>query len=139
MNEDRKLNNVFEQQLKKYGLSLSLLPSDISTWEQFLSQINEHYNDTDQHRYDLERSSEIISRETMELNEKLEDAQRFVNIGRWHFNKPDNKVTLSKEFFTLFGMDPAITSRTFEETLEIVHHFDSQRFIEMFEKSMKNG
>lgn len=136
---DNTLNKDLDKHLVKYGLSSTILPSDLEQWQQFIIRLNHHYMDTEQERYILERSSEIASRESMDLTKKLESAQRLAHIGRWHFNRPNNKMTVSKEFYDIFGLDPSIRFRTFEQVQQNIHRHDNARFMEMINNSFNKG
>ena len=115
MNDKIDFNNSFNKLLVKQGMSQEVLPLNLELWQKFLARINNHYNDSDQERYILERSSEIASRESMDLNSKLESAQRLASIGRWYYDIRTNRITVPKEFYTLFGLDPNIQELTFEQ------------------------
>lgn len=118
MSEINNLNKLFEQQLKKYELSLDAIPSDFDKWQQFIKQVNNLYNDNIQ---------------------ELENTQRLAHIGRWHYSKPKNEITFSKEFYSLFNMDPNVTHRTYEEILSRIHFNDNAEFTEMVESALQNG
>lgn len=118
MSEINNLNKLFEQQLKRYELSLDAIPSDFDKWQQFIKQVNNFYNDNIQ---------------------ELENTQRLAHIGRWHYNKPKNQITFSKEFYSLFNMDPNVKHKTYEEILHRIHFNDSTEFTEMVESTLQNG
>lgn len=136
---ERSLNKDLGKHLAKYGFSSADLPSNLEQWQQFIERLNHYYMDTEQERYILERSSEIASRETMDLNKKLESAQRLAHIGRWHYSIPNNKMTVSKEFYEIFGLDPSFRFRTLEQVKNNIHRHDNARFTETFEKSIHHG
>jgi signal transduction histidine kinase len=118
MNEINNLNKLFEKQLKKYELSLDSMPNDLLKWQQFITQVNTFYNNSIQ---------------------ELDDTQRLAHIGRWHYNKPKNKITFSKEFCSLFNIDPKVTLKTYEEIQHWIHFNDSAIFSEMIETAFKSG
>jgi signal transduction histidine kinase len=94
------------------------MPSDFDKWQQFIMEVNSFYNDNIQ---------------------ELENAQRLAHIGRWHFNKPKNEITFSKEFYSLIHLNSSITHKTYEEILHWIHFNDSAEFAKMIENAIKNG
>lgn len=132
-------NKVLERQLKTEGLSLDSPPANLEQWQKITNRINNYYNDIAQEFYILERSSEISAKETMELNKNLEDAQRLACIGHWHYQKTNNRLILSKEFYTLFGFDSRNRSHVYEELMKYIHYHDAERFEKMLVRSLESG
>ncbi len=139
MNDRSKLNKSFDKLLEKQGLSLDVMPLNLEKWQKFIVRINNHYNDSDQERYILERSSDIASRESMDLNTKLEYAQRLANIGRWHYDRQNNRMTVPKEFYTLFGLEPNTHELTYEQVQKNIHYHDKQFFVDLIENALSSG
>lgn len=137
MNNEGKINKSLEKQLNKCGLSLDNYPIHRDAWHQFLSHINHHYEDIEQERYILERSSDISSRETMDLNKKLENAQRLAKMASWQYRSKTNDVILSNDFNVLLGLNPSNRTLKIEDLLNIMHPEDALAFKEMLLGALK--
>lgn len=94
---------VLLRQLKKLHLS-STLP-DEKAWTNFIERIQKTYQEYDQERYQHERTIEVSSRETAELNQKLEYAQELAALGYWQYERDSGRLTWSKEMYVLFEED----------------------------------
>lgn len=139
MSEKMELNIILEKHLKKYEMSCDALPNNLALWRKFLERINNYYNDLEQERYILERSSEIAAYETRELNKKMEDAQHLVGFWRWNYNKRNNKILFSKEFYATFGKELIYRLKKKEDILKYIHNYDKQAFIDTIENSITKG
>ena len=60
-------NKLLARQLKKLGLSSSVMPKSLEEWNLFLEKVERAYSESDNDRYTLERSLKISSREMTEL------------------------------------------------------------------------
>lgn len=118
-----ELHKLLRRQLKKMDLNEDSFPDNIKEWKNFLEHINMTYIESDQERYLNERSINISSRELLRLNEKLENAQHIAQLGYWVYDESTKKITLSKELFNLFGLDPvSVTSiLDFKDFLQLIH------------------
>lgn len=101
MSKESKLHKLLIRQLKRYGFTLDALPQTLEVWVNFIEKISEVYQQTDEERYLNERSVEISSRELIELNRKLEHAQKIAKLGYWFYDKVKNSIYFSKELCNL--------------------------------------
>lgn len=138
MSNDNPTNKTLEKQLNKIGLSLNSYPNDITTWQKFLLHINNHYEDIEQELYILERSSDISSRETMDLNKKLENAQRLAKMASWQYLEKNNSVVFSRECNRLIDRDPSSRTHKIEHLLSMIHPDDSAIFKDMLLNALNN-
>lgn len=104
-------------------------------WQEFLERISRSYYDHEQDQYLLERSMEISSREMMELNEKLEYAQRIAHLGYWSYNEKDDNLVWSKEMYELAGMEPSQGTPTIPELMEHIHPDYRERLADAFKQA----
>jgi PAS domain S-box-containing protein len=139
INQDVKLHYLLARQLKRLGLSEEAMPLNPTTWNKFLTHINHAYNDADQERYLLERSMEISSKEMMELNKSLEEAQRIAHLGYWFYNTNSDKIYWSKETYHLFECDPHELAPTMAELLNMIHEEERPILIECIDKAKNSG
>ena len=68
------MHTLLTRQLRRLGLSASMLPSSLENWHALLESISKAYAQHDQDRYLTERSLEISSIEMKSLNEELRAA-----------------------------------------------------------------
>lgn len=100
-----KLHKLLSKQIKRLGLDDHTPPADKQSWVNFIEKINNVYLENDQERYLLERSMDISSRELLDLNSTLINAQRIAKLGYWHYDSVTNKITLSKELINILDLD----------------------------------
>lgn len=100
-----KLHKLLSKQLKRLGLDDNKPPVDKQSWVNFIEKINNVYLENDQERYLLERSMDISSRELLELNATLINAQRIAKLGYWNYDSVTNKISLSKELIKILDLD----------------------------------
>ncbi|MBS0290113.1 MAG: hypothetical protein JSS07_08790 [Proteobacteria bacterium] len=135
MKEIDNINKVLERQLIREGLSIEFLPTNLKSWQKFITRINNHYSDIEQERYILERSSEIASQESMALNKEIERSQQIANIGRWSYDYKNNIFRLSKELFQMFRLNSEINFNTLDHFKKNILKED----IEKFSKTIQNA
>ncbi|NNF06397.1 MAG: response regulator [Candidatus Eisenbacteria bacterium] len=77
------MSKVLQRQLKRLGLSQDKLPEDPETWVKFLQSIEQYYQQNDEHRYRLERSLELSSKEMAErLEYNKEISLQLAQVGK---------------------------------------------------------
>lgn len=134
-----KLHNLLKRQLNRVGLNHKNLPNDLKDWHEFIKRINNTYNEADQERYLLERSMEISSRELLELNQKLENAQHIAQLGYWIYDRKTDKTYLSKEIFHIFGFNSSKPSPSFSEFKLLIHEDDLFYFEKLMDDAFNYG
>lgn len=141
MSEDNvKLHVLLQRQLKRADINdTDLIPAKKVSWDDFLLRISRAYYGYEQDCYLLERSMRISSTEMMDLNEKLEYAQKIAHLGYWFYDRKENKATWSKETFHLMGIDPADGEPSFENAMEYVHKNDRKKLIHLIELAFSEG
>lgn len=131
-----ELHKLLSRQLKRASLNFSAFPLDQQTWQEFLKYVNNTYIEFDQERYLNARSIDVSSRELLDLNEKLENAQHIARLGYWVHNGETGKITLSKE---LLGGNPENFTQSFKEFIELIHEEDKKELVEMIERAFSKG
>ncbi len=111
------MHRLLLRQLKKQGLSLTELPTQVEQWQQFLNKITKTYEESDNDRYLVNRSIDISSKELRSINEKLTNAQQIARLAYFHSDK-DN-VFFSKELFDLLKIEYQANPFTIDEFTEI--------------------
>ncbi len=99
------IHDLLKRQLNRIGVNQDTAPS-LEKWQALLERVNKVYEEHDQERYLNEIAIEVSSRETSELNKKLEHAQHIAHLGYWTYDRETGKIQWSKEMYELFGYDP---------------------------------
>lgn len=127
-------HKLLKRQLDKSNLSTDVLPQDLNQWQKFLSSIDLTYVEMDQERYLLERSMEIFSREMMEINFKLEEAQTVSNMGYWQYDAESGLISWSKGICKQLQINPIKPTLLYTAFLELVHPKDRPQLQHFFDK-----
>jgi signal transduction histidine kinase len=90
------------RQLKRLKIRENESPS-IEQWHQLLQRVDKTYQESDQDRYLVNLATDVSSRESAELNSKLEQAQSLAHLGMWQFDRQTGKISWSKEMYSLFS------------------------------------
>ncbi|KTD32323.1 Two-component sensor histidine kinase [Legionella moravica] len=130
------IHKLLLRQLEKVSLSVDKKPETEEQWLTFLTRINNSYNEADQERYMHERSIEISSREMMNLNKKLENAQNIAKLGYWTYDGITDHVIWSKELFFLFHLNPLDKAPTYKEFIDLVHKKDRYELVNKIETAL---
>ncbi len=134
-----QLHKLLARQFSRLNLNVESLPADLEQWQKFVTHINNVYIEADQERYILERSMEISSRELLDLNAKLENAQHVAHLGYFHYEKKSSMLILSTELYSMLGLDAANATILYEKFLTLVHDNDRTRFKECVKKTFLEG
>ena len=104
------MHKLLERQLHKIGLDgpLNIVSGD--QFQKLLSHINNTYNESDNERYLLERSMEISSKEMMELNQKLANAQHLAQMGYWLYDTKTKTISCSDEVYNILSLTNTLPS-----------------------------
>lgn len=133
-----ELHKILTRQLTHLGLNESTLP-DLSKWQELLKRINNHYNDSDQDLYLLERSMNLSSQELMELNDKLAESQSLAKIGYWYHDLKSGKNTWSIEIYKMFNFDLSVPAPSLEQALKLIHDDDRKMYTELIHNALEFG
>ncbi|MBL7479073.1 sensor histidine kinase [Legionella bononiensis] len=133
-----EFHKLLLRQLEKVNISVDKKPETDEQWLAFLKRINNSYNEADQERYMHERSMEISSREMMNLNMKLENAQNIAKLGYWTYDGIADHVIWSKELFFLFKLNPLDKAPTYKEFIELVHKKDRYELVNKIETALSD-
>ncbi len=134
-----KLHSLLCRQLKHSGLKVTTLPNDFNSWQEFIQHINTVYNEADQERELIERSMDISSREFMELNSKLEDAEKIAGLGYWQYDSEANWVFLSRILRELLRLTPDIKINDYKSFMALVHPADRKMIASMITRTINAG
>lgn len=133
-----EFHKILARQLTHLGLNESTLP-DIAKWQELLKKINNHYNDSDQDLYLLERSMKISSQELMEINHKLLESQALAKIGYWYHDLKTGKNTWSREIYKMFNFDLSTPAPSLENAIKMLHEEDRKMYTELVHKALEFG
>lgn len=133
-----ELHNLLHRQLKRLGLSMEGIP-DLKQWQSFIDKINRTYTEVDQERYLLERSMEVSSRETTELNKKLERAQEIAHLGYWTYDKETGIITWSNEMYKMFGVNFDEKIPSYDILMNCINFEDRNILNVLIEKAFTEG
>lgn len=100
------------------GLSEGQAPT-FEQWQKLLERIDKVYQEADQERYLHEIAIEVSSRETSELNKKLERAQQIALLGYWYYDRETGNIIWSKEMYHLFNCDPVKPIPPYDELINM--------------------
>ncbi len=140
MKEDtNQLYFLLERLFKRFNLNFRTLPADLSQWQKFIERINKAFYDFDQERYLLERSLEISSREMLEVNRRLEEAQAIGHIGYWNYDPTINQTFWSKETYRQFGIDPHLPVPNLDVVMQQVLQEDRASLESLIDSALKEG
>ncbi|ARN84163.1 sensor histidine kinase [Candidatus Nucleicultrix amoebiphila] len=117
------LHKLLSRQMNRIGISMDV-PQNSESWHQFIKSINNVYVEMDQERYTLERSMEISSRELIDTNEKLENAQHIAHLGYWVYDRDADMIIWSKEIYRMVGLDVSEAPPTYANFLKYIHEED---------------
>ncbi len=134
-----QLHKLLERQLSHAHLVENECPNSIENWRDFLSRVNNFYIETDEERYMLERSMELSSKEILELNNKLENAQEIAELGYWHFDAVTGKLMWSKELRKICGLTPADSLPNYTQFLESIHPDYRNKLDKAIQNSINTG
>ncbi len=109
-------HTLLKRQLRRIGLGEDQAPT-LEQWQELLKRIDKVYQESDQERYLNKIANEVSSRETTELNLKLESAQQIAHLGYWYYDRETGSITWSKEMYNLYNCDPAQPIPSFDELL----------------------
>lgn len=130
------MHKILERQLARLKLSPETLPVDLHTWQELLTRINTRYTDADQERYLLERSMDLSSRELLELNQRLENAQHIAHLGYWFYDHETETIKWSGQIYDLFGFDRASSPPSFEQLMQMIHEPDQIQLRHLIDQSV---
>lgn len=81
------------------------------------------------------RTEELLSESEVELKE----AQRLGRLGNWTWDIAADKITWSREYYRIFGIDPKQTPPGYEEHLKVYTPESAARLDEAVKKEMQTG
>ena len=131
-------HDLLKRQLRRIGLNESQAPS-LDQWQKFLERVNKAYEDTDQERYLHEISIEVSSRETSELNQKLERAQQIAHLGYWYYDRETGNIQWSKEMYNLFNCDPVNPIPDYNELMNKINKEDRNHLKNLIDHAWDTG
>ena len=85
------------------------------------------------------RSMDISSHELLELNEKLESAQRIARLGYWRYDREDDLLYWSKEMYQLTGFDSSVAAPSLNELIKQMHETYRPQFSGLLEQAFSGG
>ncbi|MDZ4323337.1 MAG: PAS domain-containing protein [Alphaproteobacteria bacterium] len=130
-------HKTLKRQLKNLGLDGP--PPSLQDWEKVKEIVSRTYTEADQERYLLERSMELSSQEMLEINQKLERAQEIAGLGYWTYDKSNNLITMSKELYRIYGLNPSDPAPTLEGFMEKIHEENRKPLRKLIENAFSQG
>ena len=85
---------------------------------------------------ELEIKVEERTKDLIQKDVQLVEAQRIAHVGSWEWNIKQNSVNLSDELYSIYGLKPGAFSFTYEQFLERCHPFDRSMVDEVIHKSL---
>lgn len=131
-------HSLLVRQLKKLALTDDKVPT-LENWKNFISHVENAYQDSDQDRYLLERSMEISSRELRGLYDNLQQAQVTAKLGIWSYDIASDSFSWSNELTILSGIDPNQVHITFKDFLQMIDAEQRDQYYSIFQTAIKNG
>ena len=107
------------------------LEKEISKRQEAEAKINQLNSDLQQ--LVKERTESLL--EALKFQENLSEAQSIAHLGNWEFDVINNKLTWSKEVFSIFGRNPILGEPEYREKLAYYHPDDSL----ILDKTLKNA
>lgn len=74
--------------------------------------------------------------ETKKLLANLQQAERIAHIGNWHLDLRSDELEWSDEIFTIFELDKATFTPTYEAFLNVIHPDDRIKVADAYERSL---
>jgi PAS domain S-box-containing protein len=132
-------HKLLERQLLRLKLKQDAIPATLKQWSEFLAHISTAYQEADQDRYLLERSMEISSRELVELNTKLQNAQHIAKLGYWFLDEKTGKMALSSELYSLLGLEQGESISSIFQFRDMLHKEDRVELFAKLKTSTREG
>lgn len=130
-------HKILIRQLKHLGLDVS--PPSLQDWEKVKEIVSKTYTEADQERYLLERSMELSSEEMLEINQRLERAQEIAGLGYWTYDKSKQLITMSKELYRIYGLNPSEPAPSIRGFLKRIHKENRKTIKKLIEKAFSQG
>jgi PAS domain S-box-containing protein len=92
---------------------------------------------TDNKRIEEERQA--LSRDLLESNARLEQAQRLVNMGYYEWNLITGRVTWSAELYRIYGLSPREGPIDMALVSEMIHPDDRERVFRESDEAIRSG
>lgn len=131
-------HTLLNRQLRRIGLSENQVPS-LDQWQLLLERVNRVYQEADQERYLHEIAIEVSSRETSELNKKLERAQQIAHLGYWYYDHETGNTSGSREMYDLFNCDSAQPLPSYNELMNRFYEEDRNLLKNLTEYALTEG
>ena len=125
------------RQLKHLGLDDA--PPSLQDWEKVKEIVSKTYIEADQERYLLERSMEISSEEMLDINKRLERAQEIAHLGYWTYDKSKNLITMSRELYHIYGLNPSEPAPSIEGFMGRIHEENRKTIKKLMERAFSQG
>lgn len=130
-------HKILIRQLKNLGLDD--VPPSLQDWEKVKEIVSKTYMEADQERYLLERSMEISSEEMLEINQRLERAQEIAGLGYWTYDKSKNLITMSKELYRIYGLNPSEPAPSIKGFVKRIHKDNRKIIKKLMERAFSQG
>jgi PAS domain S-box-containing protein len=130
-------HRTLTRQLKNLGLD-GAAPS-LESWEKVKEIVSKTYTEADQERYLLERAMELSSQEMLEINQRLERAQEIAGLGYWTYDRSKSLITMSKELYRIYGLNPSESAPSPEGFMEKIHEENRMSLRNLIERAFSQG
>lgn len=129
------MNKLLQKQLARAECSHDVVPQDLVKWQKLLERIDNAYNEHDQERYLNERSIEVSSHEMMDLNKKLEHAQKIAKLGYWIYKIDTKHIFLSNDVYQLLDLKN-VSITDIQQLLQMVYAPHRDEVIKKIEQAI---
>ncbi len=144
--------NLFRQQAKKYGFdeqeylaALERVPrwshETMEAAMSFYALLADFIASISYHKVHLMQAlaeQRDVTRQLIESEAKLQDAQDTARMGRWELDIPSGELTWSPGIYAILEKDPASFTATYDQFLQLVHPDDRSSVDTVYRQSLEN-
>jgi PAS domain S-box-containing protein len=88
-------------------------------------------------RYAVERSA--LEKDLRSSRERMENAQRVAHVGDWEWDIAADRLSVSDEFFRIYGLEPQSIQLDLAVALELIHPDDRERIADEVGQVLATG
>ena len=115
--------------LQDYKLHINSLPNYIEYWNKFVGKLNFFI-------MSMEEKYSALTNENNKLTADLETIEQIAHLGFWYLSLKTKHLFLSKEIYSLLGVDYVKGVQNKRELLRLVHPEDKYNYIKLMNTSL---